>query len=177
MMQQLKENSWYEACVLLCAFDNQQLAGRSFSGVQRSHVPSHPPQKGWQWFHPNLSRQVSPFPWYTNTLHVILLTQRLWSEGHYTQNVFSCWISGGPLIFSVLQAPIWFPPVSSTVNLSLIALLARRCVHANIVSYLVDFNPHMPTITSGFLTVSLIIIPSSSASTTIICMLPSPSTR
>lgn len=74
MMEQLKENSWYEICVLLCAFDDQQLAGRSFSGVQRSHVPSHPPQKGSQWFHPNLSRQVSPFPRYTNTLQVISLT-------------------------------------------------------------------------------------------------------
>lgn len=32
--EQLKENSWYEVHVLLCAFDDQQLAGRSFSGVQ-----------------------------------------------------------------------------------------------------------------------------------------------
>lgn len=81
MMERLKENSWYEVCVLLCAFDEQQLAGRSFSGVQKSHVPSRPPQKGWQWFHPNLSHQVSPIPRYTNTLHIILLTQRLWREG------------------------------------------------------------------------------------------------
>lgn len=50
------------------------------------------------------------------------------------ENVFSCWISGSLLIFSVLQAPIQFLPVSSTVNLSLIALLAGRCVCSNTVS-------------------------------------------
>lgn len=186
-MVQLKENSWYEICVLLCAFDDQQSAGRSFSGVQRPHVPSHPPQKGLQWFHPNLSRQVSPFPRYTNTLQVISLTQRLWSEGHYTQNVISCWTSGGLLVLSVLQAPIPFPPVCSTVNLSLITLLARRCVCVPtcvlvpmisvFLSSLEDLHPHMLTIASGFLAVSLIIIPSSSVFTTIICMPPSPSAR
>lgn len=154
-MVRLKENNWYEVCVLFCALDDQQSAGRSFSGVQRSHVPSRPPRKGWQWFHPNLSRQVSPFPWHTNTLPIILLTRRLWSEGHYTQSVFSRWILGALLIFSVLQAPIWFPPVSSTVNLSLIAMLAGQCVCAPaqflflvisvFLSSLVDFNPHMPT--------------------------------
>lgn len=67
MTEQLKENSCYEGCVLACAFDAQQSAGRSFSGVQRSHAPSRPPQKGWRWFHPSLSRQVSPQN--TNTSH------------------------------------------------------------------------------------------------------------
>lgn len=124
-----------------CDFDAQQSAGRSFSGVQRSRVPSRPPQKGWQWFHPNLSPQVGPFPRYTNPLHVILLTQRL-SE---TQNLCSCWISRGlPALLTFLLLACWLDGACAQMQFLLLVISV-------FLSSLVDVNPHMPTLTSRFL--------------------------